>query len=404
MSARIKLLALVSVLAIVAAACGSESDDGTPSAGGDTGSSVDVVDAIGDTEGELNLIAWPGYTEKGWVKPFEDETGCKVSVKYGNTSDDMVNLIRNNPGQYDGVSASGDATNRLIASGNVSAIDPALFPELSDVTASLNPESGANTAHYVVDGNVYGVPYMYGPNFLMFNTDEVSPAPDSWDVVFETEIDGAPNPYAGMVTAYDSAIYIADAALYLKTHQPDLGITDPYELTTDQLDAAVELLKKQATMITKYWAIYTDEIDGFDSGDMVIGTAWPVNQQYITKVPVDNVIPSEGVTGWADTWMMTSDAPHPNCMLKWMEYTLGAKVQTEVALYYGATPSNSAACADLDKELADAAAIYHCGDDEFLSAISLWKTPLPDCGDDRGSTCADYNAWTEKWLEVRSGS
>jgi putative spermidine/putrescine transport system substrate-binding protein len=255
-----------------------------------------------------------------------------------------------------------------------------------------------------VDGNVYGVPYMYGPNFLMFNTDEVSPAPASWDVVFEDEIDGAPNPYAGKVTAYDSAIYIADAALYLKTHQPDLGITDPYELTTDQLDAAVELLKKQATMITKYWAIYTDEIDGFDSGDMVIGTAWPVNQQYITKVPVDNVIPSEGVTGWADTWMMTSDAPHPNCMLKWMEYTLGAKVQTEVALYYGATPSNSAACADLDKELADAAAIYHCGDDEFLSAIYLWKTPLPDCGDDRGSTCADYNAWTEKWLEVRSGS
>ena len=139
MSVRIKLLALVSVLAIVAAACGSESEDGTPSAGGDTGSSVDVVSAIGDTEGELNLIAWPGYTEKGWVKPFEDETGCKVSVKYGNTSDDMVNLIRNKPGQYDGVSASGDATNRLIASGNVSAIDPALFPELSDVIAALQP-------------------------------------------------------------------------------------------------------------------------------------------------------------------------------------------------------------------------------------------------------------------------
>jgi putative spermidine/putrescine transport system substrate-binding protein len=403
MSVRIKLLALVSVLAIVAAACGSDSDS-EPSAGGETGSTGDVVDTIGQTEGELNLIAWPGYTEKGWVKPFEDETGCKVSVKYGNTSDDMVNLIRNNPGQYDGVSASGDATNRLIASGNVAAIDPALFPDLADVTGSLNPESGSNTAHYVVDGKVYGVPYMYGPNFLMFNTDEVSPKPDSWDVVFETEIDGAPNPYAGKVTAYDSAIYIADAALYLKTHQPDLGITDPYELTTDQLDAAVELLKKQATMITKYWAIYTDEIDGFDSGDMVIGTAWPVNQQYITKVPVDNVIPSEGVTGWADTWMMTSDAPHPNCMLKWMEYTLGAKVQTEVALFYGATPSNSAACADLDKQLGDAAAFFHCGDDEFLSAIYLWKTPLPDCGDDRGSTCADYNAWTEKWLEVRSGS
>jgi putative spermidine/putrescine transport system substrate-binding protein len=401
MNNRFRLLAVASALAIIAAACGSESDSG----GGDTGEVAPhgpaVVDAFGETEGELNLIAWPGYTQKAWVKPFEDQTGCKVSIKYGNTSDDMVNLIRNNPGQYDGVSASGDATNRLIAADNVSAIDPALFPALSDVIPSLKPPSGSNTAHYVVDGNVYGVPYMYGPNFLMFNTDVVTTPPDSWDIVFEPEIDGADNPYAGKVTAYDSAIYIADAALYLKTHQPDLGITDPYELTADQLDAATDLLEKQSDMISKYWAIYTDEIDGFDSGDMVIGTAWPVNQQYITKAPVDNVIPSEGVTGWADTWMLTSDAPHPNCMLRWMEYTLDPDVQVQVALYYGATPSNASACTDLDKALKDAASIYHCGDDQFLSTIHLWKTPLAACGDDRGDTCTDYNAWTEKWLEVR---
>ena len=398
-----RAFAVISVLALIAAACGSESEGG--GGGGATGSEGPaMVDSIGEGEGALSLIAWPGYTEKDWVKPFEDETGCKVDVKYGNTSDDMVNLIRNNPGQYDGVSASGDATNRLIASGDVSAIDPALFPELSDVVPSLNPSTGSNTAHYVVDGHVYGVPYMYGPNFLMFNTDVVTTPPDSWNVVFEPQIDGAPNPYAGKITAYDSAIYIADAALYLKTHQPDLGITDPYELTSDQLDAATELLKQQADMVTKYWAIYTDEIDGFDSGDMVIGTAWPVNQQYITKVPVDNVIPSEGVTGWADTWMLTSDAPHPNCMLKWMEYTLHPDVQVQVALFYGATPSNASACPSLDKKLADAAAIYHCGDDEFLSALALWKTPLAECGDDRGATCMDYNAWTEKWLSVRGGA
>jgi putative spermidine/putrescine transport system substrate-binding protein len=397
-----RALAVISVLALVAAACGSESDGGGGGATGSEGPAV--VDSIGEGEGALSLIAWPGYTQKDWVKPFEDETGCKVDVKYGNTSDDMVNLIRNNPGQYDGVSASGDATNRLIASGDVSAIDPALFPELSDVIPSLNPSTGSNIAHYVVDGQVYGVPYMYGPNFLMFNTDVVTTPPTSWDVVFEPQIDGAPNPYAGKVTAYDSAIYIADAALYLKTHQPDLGITDPYELTSDQLDAATELLKQQADMVSKYWAIYTDEIDGFDTGDMVIGTAWPVNQQYITKVPVDNVIPSEGVTGWADTWMLTSDAPHPNCMLKWMQYTLHPDVQVQVALYYGATPSNAASCPALDKKLADAAAIYHCGDDEFLSALALWKTPLAECGDDRGATCMDYNAWTEKWLSVRGGA
>ncbi|MEX0651331.1 MAG: extracellular solute-binding protein [Actinomycetota bacterium] len=397
-----RLVAGLSVLMIVAAACGSESE---PAGDGDTGTGSagpPVVSEIGEGEGALNLIAWPGYTEKSWVKPFEEDTGCKVEVKYGNTSDDMVNLIRNNPGQYDGVSASGDATNRLVASGDISAIDPALFPDLADVTPSLNPESGDNTAHYVVDDAVYGVPYMYGPNFLMFNTDVVTDPPTSWDVVFESQIDGAANPYAGQVTAYDSPIYIADAALYLMTHQPDLGITDPYELTPEQLDASVELLKQQSDMITKYWAIYTDEIDGFDSGDMVVGTAWPVNQQYVAKAPVESVIPSEGVTGWADTWMMTSDAPNPNCMLQWMQYTLGAGVQTEVALYYGATPSNASACADLDAELGDSAAIFHCGDDEFLSTIALWKTPLSECGDDRGAVCTDYNAWTEKWLEIRS--
>ena len=95
----------------------------------------------------------------------------------------------------------------------------------------------------MVDGNVYGVPYMYGPNFLMYNTDVVTPAPTSWDITFEPELNGAPNPYAGKITAYDSAIYIADAAMYLMAHNPDLGITDPYELTQEQLDAATELLK-----------------------------------------------------------------------------------------------------------------------------------------------------------------
>jgi putative spermidine/putrescine transport system substrate-binding protein len=230
----------------------------------------------------------------------------------------------------------------------------------------------------------------------MFNTDVVKTPPSSWSVVFETN-----TPYAGKVTAYDSPIYIADAALYLKAHNPDLGITDPYELTQEQLDAAVTLLKQQADLISKYWAVYTDEIDGFDSGDMVIGTAWPVNQQYVSKVPVDSVIPSEGVTGWADTWMMSSHAQHPNCMLMWMEYTLRPEVQTEVALFYGATPSNTVSCPELDKALGDAAAIYHCGDDAFLSTVHLWKTPIAECGDDRGAVCTDYTSWTSKWLEVR---
>ncbi len=400
-------LAALATLALVGAACSKSST--TEPGGGTTAPTVNVVDTIGETEGELNLIAWHGYTEDGttyesydWVSPFEKQTGCQVNVKYGDTSDEMVTLMRQG-GAYDGVSASGDATNRLIAGGNVAAIDPALFPDFPNVIAPLQPESGTNNSHYVVDGYVYGVPYMYGPNFLMYNTDVVDPAPTSWDIVFEPG-----SPYAGKLTAYDSPIYIADAAMYLMAHQPDLGITDPYELTPAQLDAAVELLKGQSDMIGKYWALYTDEIDGFVDGSMVAGTAWPVNLTYTkSDAPVAAAIPDEGVTGWADTWMMNSEATNPNCMLEWMKYTMTPEVQATVGIFYGAAGSNADSC-DLiaeglgkdGAELIDTVEYGFCGNADFLNSMHLWKTPQEtNAAGESGFT--DYSVWSQKWTEIR---
>jgi putative spermidine/putrescine transport system substrate-binding protein len=412
---RPRWLAVVAALAFVAAACGD--DDGGGGGGGVVEPAV-VYDEIGDGEGQLELIAWAGYTEDGtteggedfdWITPFEDESGCQVNVTYADTSDEMVTLMRQGGGSvYDGVSASGDATNRLIAGQDVGAVDPALFPEFENVIAPLNPDGGTNTDHYIVDGNVYGVPYMYGPNFLMYNTEEVSPAPTSWDVTFEAD-----SPYAGSITAYDSPIFIADAAMYLMAHDPDLGITDPYELTQEQFDAAVDLLKTQAGLVSKYWALYTDEIDGFVDGSMVVGTAWPINLSLAeADVPVDAVVPEEGVTGWADTWMISANAPHPNCMLQWMDWTMTPDVQAEVAVWYGAAGSNVNSCdatrqllVDFYGEGADSAVdtvrYGNCGDAEFLNSIHLWKTPLPDCGDERGDACVDYSEWTQAWTEIR---
>jgi putative spermidine/putrescine transport system substrate-binding protein len=408
---------VLAALAIVAAACGN--DDTTPS--GETGGAIEpakTYDSIGETEGSLELIAWAGYVEDGtseggedfdWVTPFEDETGCQVNVTYGDTSDEMVTLMRQGGGTvYDGVSASGDASNRLIAGGDVGAIEPSLFPQFENVIGPLNPDGGTNTEHYVVDGNVYGTPYMYGPNFLMYNTKEVTPAPTSWDVTFETD-----SPYAGSITVYDSPIFIADAAMYLMAHNPDLGITDPYELSREQFDAAVELLKAQAEMVVRPWALYTDEIDGFVDGSMLVGTAWPINLSLAElDAPVDAVIPSEGVTGWADTWMISANAPHPNCMLKWMDWTMQPEVQAEVAVWYGAAGSNTLSC-DATRDLlvdfygkgadeaVDTVRYGNCGDVEFLDSIHLWKTPVPDCGDDRGNVCIDYSEWTQAWTEIQ---
>jgi putative spermidine/putrescine transport system substrate-binding protein len=393
-------LAVIATVALVGAACGKSGSSGPT-----------VYTTIGQTEGQLNLIAWAGYVESGqndpkfdWVTPFQNQTGCKVKVAYADTSAQMVTLMRQGGGKvYDGVSASGNASNVLIAHGDVSGVDvQKLIPNYDSIVM----KSLQAPKHNTVDGVHYGVPYEWGPNFLMYNTDVVSTAPTSWDVAFEPTINGQPNPYAGKVTAYNDPIYIADAALYLKTHDTSLGIDDPYELTEKQLDAAVALLQKQHAMISKYWAAYTDEIDGFESGAMVVGTAWPVNQSVLVsdgKVKVASVYPSEGVTGWADTWMMSSHAQHPNCMLKWMQYTMQPQVQAEVAEYYGATPSLTTACPQLEKDLgSDATELYHCGDDAFLAKIFLWKTPIHDCGNG-SNNCTDVNNWTDKWTQITGG-
>ncbi len=241
MRIRIAMATLAVAAMAVAAGCGGSSGSDTGGTGG--GSSSSLPTSIGEGEGGLNLIAWQGYTEPNVVKPFEKQTGCQVKVKYGQTSDEMVQLMRS--GQYDGVSASGDATNRLIAGGDVVPINTDLIPDFKDISAPLQ-----SPPHNTVDGVHYGVSYEWGANVLMYNTDVVKPAPDSWGVVF----DGT--SYSGKVTAYDSPIYIADAAVYLKATQPDLGITDPYELTQDQFNAAVDLLKTQRKQIGNYWSSF----------------------------------------------------------------------------------------------------------------------------------------------------
>jgi putative spermidine/putrescine transport system substrate-binding protein len=392
----------VGAMALVAVACGNNSSS-SPGASG--GSAALSYDPSAQGEGELNLVAWPLYAEKDITQPFEQQTGCKVNVKEANTSDEMVNLM--SQGAYDGVSASGDATLRLINSGLVSPVNVDSFQYYKNVMPSLQAP-----AHNTVNGVHYGVPYEWGPNILMYNTDVVSPAPKSWDITWEPTINGQPNPYTGKITGYDSPIFIADAAMYLMAHQPDLGITDPYELTSDQLDAAINLLKQQNALVSKYWNVWSDEVDAFESQDMVAGTAWPANQNVLIsdgKVNVASVTPSEGVTGWADTWMMSSTAAHPNCMLAWMNYTLTDKVQAATAYTFGATPSVTTACDGLKANLikgygqevgSNAYPLYHCGDDSYLSSIYLWKTPIPDCGNGQ-TDCTDYNTWTQKWFEVR---
>ena len=384
-------MALAAATASLAVAAGCGGGGGSDNAGGG-GSSVKPVATIGPTEGALNLIAWQGYTEPNVVKPFEAQTGCQVHVTYGQTSDDMVRLMRT--GNFDGVSASGDATNRLIAAGDVKPVDvQKLIPDFKDISPALQ-----SPPHNTVDGLHYGVSYEWGADVLMYNKDVVTTPPDSWGVIF----DGT--SYSGKVDAYDSPIYIADAAVYLKSAQPDLKITDPYELTQDQFDAAVNLLKKQRQAIGNYWGSYTSQISDFKNGSIVIGPTWPYqyNALVADKQNMGVVLPKEGATGWADTWMLSSKAAHPNCMLKWMAYATTPPVQAKTAYTFGSAPANPQACSILDKEVANYCTDYHVTDPAYFKSIAYWKTPLTDCGDSRGNTCVPYSEWTSAWTEIKN--
>jgi putative spermidine/putrescine transport system substrate-binding protein len=235
----------------------------------------------------------------------------------------------------------------------------------------------------------------------------VTPAPTSWDITFDP---AKMAPYKGKVTAYDGSIYVADAALYLKAHNPDLGITDPYELTQPQFDAAIALLTAQHPYVGKYWSAYTDEIDNFTNGATVVGTTWPyqTNTLKAAKVPVNAIVPSEGMTGWADTWMLASKAKHPNCMYKWMAWMVTPHVQAEVAEYFGEAPANPKACAELDKTygsygVKNFCTLYSVNDQSFYNSISFWKTPQADCGDSRGQTCIPYDQWVTAYQAVKAG-
>jgi putative spermidine/putrescine transport system substrate-binding protein len=285
---------------------------------------------IGKGEGALNIVAWEGYAQDDWIKPFEQETGCTVNRKYAGSSDEMVALMRQGGGgEYDLVSASGDATLRLIYGGDVQPIAVDLIPDFKDFVEDLKAPP-----HNTVNGVHYGLSYEWGPNVLMWNTDKIKDAPTSWAAIYDPK-------YQGLVSVPDNPIQIADAALYLMKTKPELGIKDPYELTPQQLDAAAALLMLQQKLVKKYWALASDEIELFKNGDAVIGAAWPymTNSLKDAGSPVAETIPAEGATGWADSWMLSTKTRHPNCAYKFMSYVSTPKVQAQQAIYFGETPS-----------------------------------------------------------------
>jgi len=389
-------IAVSAVLLISSCSASKSSSSATASGSRAAPPKESMLKALGKGEGALNIIVWAGYAEDGsddktvdWVHPFEQATSCKVNAKVGNTSDEMVTLMKT--GQYDGVSASGDATLRLIYGGDVAPVNTALVPNYATISTFLKDQPWNS-----VNGQMYGIPHGWGANVLMWNPKVVTTAPTSWSSVFDPS-----SPYKGKITAYDSPIYIADVALYLEKTQPNLKITNPYALDQTQFNAAIAVLKAMKANWSRPWSAYTDEVEDFESGATAIGTAWQINANLINgdkKVTVDTTVPTEGATGWSDTWMVSSKAKHPNCMYEWMNWITSAETNAAVAQWFGEAPAQTKACAIAAAGFCDQ---FHALDAAYASKISYWTTPTTQCLDGRGNICVDYAQWTQAWTTIK---
>ncbi|HEX9773620.1 MAG TPA: ABC transporter substrate-binding protein [Steroidobacteraceae bacterium] len=380
-------------LALAITACQKKTEPGAE-APADT--AAPAADAL---EGQVDIVAWPGYIERGdtdknydWVTAFEQETSCKVNIKTAGTSDEMVSLMTQ--GGYDLVTASGDASIRLIRGGTVQAVDIGRIPSYANVDDRLK-----EAPWHFLDGKHYGTPYQWGPNVLMYNTRAFKSAPTSWSVVFEPQKvpDGKANK--GRVQAYDGPIYIADAAVYLMAKRPELGIKNPYELNEDQYAAALELLRKQHPLVHRYWHDANVQVQDFTNEGVVASGSWPfqVNTLGANTQPIASTVPAEGATGWADTTMLATDAKHPNCAYRWMEWSLNAKVQGDLASWFGSVPAVPAACSG--NALLGAEGCKTNGFDNF-DRIWFWRTPEAACAQ---GNCVPYSRWATDYVAVMGG-
>ena len=396
-------VALVGTIGLALAGCGGGGDSAAGGGGGGGGAAAPPAaqvyqGPVGTGEGRLSVLAWPGYAEDGstdpavdWVTPFEQATGCQVAVKTFATSAEAVQLF--STGEYDVVSASGDASLRLVYGDRVQPVNTSLVPNYADVIPDLKDKPWNS-----VDGTNYGIPHGRGANLLLYNLASYPTPPTSWSGMWDPN-----SPSKGKISPYDDAIYIADAAVYLMATKPELGIKNPYALDQAQFDAAVQLVQQQKPLVAEYWGDVVKQGQGLASGAVTESQGWQLtaNLANADGEKVGTTKPTEGATGWSDTWMIKKDTASINCSYLWLNHIVSPEVNAQIAEYFGEAPANQKSCA-LTKN-PDHCTQYHAEETDFWNNVYYWTTPVENCVDGRTDVkCIGYDEWVRAWSQLRS--
>ncbi|HXT34584.1 MAG TPA: ABC transporter substrate-binding protein [Chloroflexota bacterium] len=322
------------------------------------------------SQATLNILCWEGYTDPSFVGPFEKMYNCTVTHTYAGSSDEMVaKWIAGHGNTYDLVSASGDADRRFIHSRTLLPIDVSKLKNFNQLYPKFHAPPW-NT----VNGIHYGVSFVWGANVLIYDTRKFKQAPASWEVLYD-------HKYKNEVSIYDSAITIADVALYL-------GWKDCYNLNNSQLAKIKTVLQQQKPLLRKYWAGAGDVEDAFQHGELVASSAWPLMTNDLRKAhfPIGETVPREGATGWADTWMISKSSPNVDLAMKWIDYMIGPQGQLGVINVTAYSGSSRAVVPALGPARVKA---LHMDDQAYFDQLHIWSEPV------------NYADWVKVWTDVR---
>jgi spermidine/putrescine-binding protein len=325
----------------------------------------------------LSLLVWEGYADPSYVRAFEQSHHCKISASYMGSSDELVAKLRGgSASNYDVISPSSDVATMIASAGLAAPLDLAKLPAYAQLSERLR-----NMPLVRVNGNVYGVPFTWGPNPLLYDTTHFTKPPESWAVLWDPKL-------KGKISAWDELSTIYMAAQVLGYDKPDPNHV--YNLSDAELDNVRKKLIELKPNIRKFWSTGGELTNLFENHEIVAAMGWPLttNQLRAAKFPIAETIPQENTTGWIDHLMITTASEHKDLATEFLEYMIEAKTQKMVTDVTGYDPANPHAAEFMTDE--QKKSLHLDNVDEYMTRIYFWQN-VPR-----------RNKYNEIWNEVKA--
>ncbi len=336
-----------------------------------------AVSACRKSKPTLSLLVWEGYADPSYVRAFEESHDCQVVASYMGSSDELVAKLRGgSASNYDVISPSSDVATMISTTGLAAPLDLAKLPSYPQLSAKLRdlPLVRAN-------GRVYGVPFMWGPNPLIYDTTAFAKPPESWSALWDPKL-------KGKISVWDdlSTVYMAAQILGYDTPDP----SHLYNMTDEELANVKKKLLELKPNIRKIWATGGELTNLFQNHEVTAAMGWPLmtNQLRARSFPIGETIPKENTTGWIDHLMITAASERKDLAQDFLEFMIQAKTQKKATDVTGYVPANPRA-ADL-MSAAEKTSLHLDNPDEYMTRIYFWQNvPRRD----------KYN---EVWNEVKA--